>query len=554
MVTARIESQGYLELNVLSQGGEAGDVEEGLGGIGGDSLVDISAVTGAGGLMVIDSGAGSGGDVTSPDTGTGGLGGNATATAEMELSELSVAPTAGVDVTVTAGTTGISAGNPGDLQGVEGGDASATGSITGLGTIDESAFVNTDSTAGDGSTGSGLTSVGGTGGDAQASSTVFAAGDVTNFADASAVSTGGDGGDGLNDAIGGDGGDAVADASVTSEGSGITTATAISTAGAGGLGDNGSMDGYGGDALATSSAMATNGGEAISTAEATGGLGDMVMVGDEAMFLDGSATATAEAFGDTGTATATATSGAEGDELMVRARAEGPVASTVVVEGKSSFGTVAEELSLDDAKQSFAYAIAMPDEAGYEDKILPGGTVETLMFSDPMLTDIIGQVLSGSVTPEDGTGIHTYSSQVDFSIDVSLIDDPLFAGIGFLDPVFLGDESDFVGLSLSVEREGQDFWSFSVGSLEDALFWFTDQVFGLGSWTEGVVGNLDLSIMMDVTLGTNPGQSGFGFEYLLGNSTEDLQPQPIPEPSTFILMAFGIGIALYLRRRKRVEA
>jgi hypothetical protein len=279
-------------------------------------------------------------------------------------------------------------------------------------------------------------------------------------------------------------------------------------------------------------------------------------VGGEEVFLDGSATATAEAFGDTGTATATATSG-DVDGTYVQARAEGPVASTVVVEGSSGIGGVGDQLDLSSGEQSFANAMAMPDEAGLITQVEGNSEVNDFFFGSPDPTVVLGKVVMGATTSLDASGgIHTYSSGVDFAFDTTLIDDPEFLALGFLDSAFLGDEVDFVSMSFGVEQEGQQVYFGEFSNLDSALGFFDNNILDLGDWTADLVGFLDLSFLFEVTLGTNPGHSGFGIDFIFGNANPDAIPDPgaIPEPSTFLLMAFGVGIALYLRRRRKAEA
>jgi hypothetical protein len=162
-------------------------------------------------------------------------------------------------------------------------------------------------------------------------------------------------------------------------------------------------------------------------------------------------------------------------------------------------------------------------------------------------SDILGLVVMGGAYSDSGSGASkTYSSFVDWNLDMSLLGTQQDMLVGLLDPLSSGNGFD--SMRFRIQMEGITVEDQIFGNIGTALSYFDDNTLNLGDWTVGLTGNLDMKFLLDLT--TDDLGAGFAFDLVFGNSTGT---QPVPEPSTVALR--GIGLAgrgsIYLRKRRR---
>ncbi len=404
--------------------------------------------------------------------------------------------------------------------------------------------------------------VGGRGGDAFGRSTASLNNDgIVVVSDHAVAGSGGDFRESffhnfsLESHFGGDGGMAVSHARGHQEGVGTIEVSSRADGGAGGdglsvfdlgYGADPGNGGRGGDAKAT--AMASGGSEASARAEANGGVGGGIQG-----FLAGvnglSGNAIADASGSDGQsiaslAIATAGHGNTGDQVLnLATKAD---AATFTGESLAS-GAHAEALRYGPGfdpgaatgHQAASLAYATPD-AAVSLPLLNGNPVlanfdiagqsgaATLTDSTQLDSDILAVgVLGGRYAVNADGGRVTTQSQAELSVDTNALQ----AGaqhllLGFMNPVI--DDSAFDNPDFSVrfrvEREGAALVDQTFTDAASAHAYFDGVTHDLGAIAEGVSGDLDLALSLDVS--ADRPDAGIAIDYVLGNST--LTPRAAP--------------------------
>jgi hypothetical protein len=227
------------------------------------------------------------------------------------------------------------------------------------------------------------------------------------------------------------------------------------------------------------------------------------------------------------------------------------VAGTSVTEASAGVSSAVIDPSLALDLEAVAYGIGLPGISDIN-TALAGNSNVMSNFDVGGTSDILGMVVLGGAYSDDFFGAsYTYSSFVDWDLDMSLLGSQQDMLIGFLDPMF--SENGFDSMNFRIEMEGSLVENQTFTDLSEALSYFDDNTLNLGDWTTGLSGNLDMKFMMDLT--TNDDGAGFAFDLVLGNSTEGSgSTQPVPEPTTIALLGIGLaGLAGAEVRRRRTK-
>jgi len=314
--------------------------------------------------------------------------------------------------------------------------------------------------------------------------------------------------------------------------------------------------GDGGDA--TSTAQGSNGGDrdvdvastAVGGLAGSSGIDGMASASATATTSGtGSARAMATATGSSGTATADAHSSA-GMVTALHAHASAPAASTSVAKSHAAVGQPAPGSLAAAGLQAAAFGTGLPSAAD-ANTALAGNPRVRSNFDVGGTSDLLGLVVLGGAYSNRGTGrSQSYSAFVDFNLDMGVVGSQQELLIGLLDPNFAG--LGFDTLRFRIQQEGTTVVDETFLDPASALTFFDDQTLNLGTWTTGLVGNLDLTFLLDLT--TNDPGAAFALDLLFGNATLGSGPA-VPEPSAVWLFGTAIvGLAGLARRRGRGAA
>jgi len=418
------------------------------------------------------------------------------------------------------------AGGFGGLGGGNGGDATATGTATG-GLTGASVVIN-------GVFATGGNTWGGTAGSGTATATATGTGDGH-------VSIGAEANGGF--ATGGSGG--LADVTATSHNSGTGTSS-VSTIARGG--NVGSSAGQGGNAIASSTA---NGELGATTATATaqsgtsfGGAADGMATATSLVNMTGATrtsvgTANSSATGGGGSASSTAL-GMAGFLTQINVQATAPVAGGVGVRSTSESvaGMVVDNTGFLPGPGTYLTREAVAYAAG-DPNFVPGlnGNNPTVLGAMGSAELLVYGIMGGSASTVVDGGAHTYTSILDFDLDMSgFSGDRLL--VGLLDPV--GEGSGFDSLRFRIFLENNTVLDQNFTTLANALSFFDDKRIDLGDWTSGLVGDLDLGFQLDITASVV--NDGFHLNLVAG---------VVPVPPSVWLFGSGLLGMIGIARRKK---
>lgn len=355
-----------------------------------------------------------------------------------------------------------------------------------------------------------------------------------------AYAYGGTGGTGNSN--GGAGGDAHSEATASNTGTQQVKVRAESWGGNGGTGSSGG--GIGGDAVAVATGTGAN--KSIVNAKATGGMG--AAGSNQQGRAEASATATGR---DSGAVSEALSSGGLVEKVYAQALApiaapSWEAAATSQADALAGVSRAIPVAGDAQGRQAAALGIGLPSDDDITGA-LAGNPDAQQNFDVGGVSDILAYgFLSGSYMENGSGNSRTYQSILEFDFDVtSLLLDPRNLLAAFLDPFSTVDGFD--SLRFRIFMEG----SFPVDETfydeASALAYFNDQTVDLGEWAGVVSGDNILDVTLQFYLTASSVGDGFGFDFVLGNSTIGI----IPEPGTGLLFGAGlIGLAIGGRRRK----
>jgi len=408
-----------------------------------------------------------------------------------------------------------------------------------------------------------LTTEGGNGGNARSLSTSITndSNGISSAASNSAAS-GGSGGNIVSADIvqGDDGGNAFAQATTRLNNSSVINsvrATASSVGGHDGTNTGGGFGGRGGSATAiaevfgasnaNSTATATPGnagqrntaGTALATSRITNGTGRAnALIGLNTGFISNSSVS----------ATAIGASPVAGSGVEARISLGSPSQSSATQASISSLANenlaVAQSLVADSGLQSVANVDILPDSNAI-DQAFSGNTGVASDFDLTGGSDVLALMSIGAM--QDGSiDFDSFSNSVRLSMDMSQLATQQDLILGFMNPVFTGNGFD--SMSLQIYQESDLIIDQIFSDVFSADSFFNDQTFNSGGWSQGLVGALDLTILVDFDI-TSTGDS-FYFDMTYGNSTTGSGVVPIP--AAVWLFASGILVLSGFARKKRL--
>jgi hypothetical protein len=359
----------------------------------------------------------------------------------------------------------------------------------------------------------------------------------------------GSGGNG--DELAGNGGDASTSLTATNPGGGDLD---VSIGASGGHGGEGSLDSHGGDASASLTARGV--GEVRASASALGGWG---LSGSGGAARGGDATATASAIGGGAVDVSATANGGRGDwRGNARARASGTGSSGTASARTSTAGDVIESLGVRttstiagsadvEARVRIAGLASFPPP----DRGLTGITIGVGLPSD----EEVAHVLAGNPNAQAGLmerrplGMMMFAANEDVSSiilggrsDFTIARESLTASddrelvLAFVNATVLGD---FEELSFRVQKEYETLLDETFTDSASALAFFDDQVIRLGDVLDGVVRDLDLSLIWSLTSAEDA--TSISVTALFGI---------VPEPGTALIVFEGLLMLGLLRRRR----
>ncbi len=513
--------------------GNSGTVQNGANGVAGNATSTLTKNTSTSNTTVfLDGYGGIGGSRTSA-AGMAAGGGNGTATA-------TVSNTDGISrVHVDARGGGGGVGSNG-ADGGNAGMATATGTASTTGddnSVDVDVFASFSSSGGGVNNGSGGQA--GLGGMSTGTGTGTAADNSTVNVH---VDTDGSTGGHINSGTGSGGMGGMGTATAT--GSNALTSTrsvTVNANGRGGNGGNGRGAGEnGGDGgMGTATATGTGGAAVSVTATATGGTRGNAFTGAD-LGMGGNATALATGTGTSGIVTATGNMGQSNGALVndLQSKAVAQVASTSSSKAQAMNTGAGFDTSVANGQQSVSVNYAAPGSAislplvdanpVFANFDIPGVLgAHTINNSTQFDSDIFSVGVLGGAYSADGSSVKTYTSTVDMDVDLG----QLQAGnqnllIGFMSPNVsneaLTDDDFKVRFRVIKENVTVEDQTFTDAAAANA--YFDSKTLDLGAVNGGVSGDLDLKMMLEVTVGD--AGSSFAFDYISGNSVEVLRAVP----------------------------
>jgi hypothetical protein len=156
---------------------------------------------------------------------------------------------------------------------------------------------------------------------------------------------------------------------------------------------------------------------------------------------------------------------------------------------------------------------------------------------------VFGLGALGASTPV-GTGIpDTYTSSIDFGIDVTGFTSSQHLLVGLFNPVFDGPSFDSLSFRILEGENVLDQQTFTSQSAAQA--YFTDHVFDFGPIPN--FGTSSIDVAFDLTFAASSPGSAFRTEAAVGTV--------VPEPSGVVLLSTGLAsLALIWRWRKRKQS
>jgi hypothetical protein len=448
--------------------------------------------TNLGGTLTTQATATGGEGALKASVGSGGVGGNATASA-----------TGSNATTHNVSVTAIASGGPGGLitaagaTGGAGGTASilsASGSSTGGAPV----FVTATQIGGGGGAGNDLSAISGNG--SASSITDRVSGSTSGALRLSQEARGGGGGSGGG--TGGHGGSAVSHLTASNPGGGTIDAEARATGGPGGNAAGTNLPGNGGAATATINL--TNNNTAKATAHANAGpVGNNFSSG--AMGTRGPASATAHATttggfqaeaiafasGSTGSATALAET-SSGIVTNMALTTSAPSHPLVTANARGSVGGSFSSL----VAGINSHGVALPIASDVT-SILSGDPNVTAFYNSPDGKTPLALVALALNPPGSTPALSTsFSASASFSFDVATLQSGNLL-VGLLDPTSSGP--DFTSLHFSIAREGAIVEDQTFTTMAAATTYFNDNPLNLGAVKANVTGALDLTFLLEMT-------------------------------------------------------